>query len=378
MKIIYVSHLHPPRGAALQNIGGMQTVSQQLLASLKQHTEVSVCPQLLEAPWQGTEVHTLGFLLKLFMILPALIRREQADLILFSSMVSASLGALIRSRVKVSMITINHGQDVTIPLPFYQHWVPRVFHHMDGVISVSAATQAASQQRGLAPHKSFVLPNGLVVKPRSYNQRQAKEGLSQVLNINLKGKSLLLSVGRQIKRKGHAWFIQDVLPQIQHPVIYVQVGDGPEAKKLNDIRAAAIEPNQIVLTGTVPSDVLQMAYDAADLFVMPNIPVAGDMEGFGVVILEANEARTPVIATDLEGIKDVVQNGINGHRVPPLDALAFAQKVDEVLSGDLSRLSTSAHEFVTENFTWDVVGDRYVQLLKQILESQAERVRPSI
>ena len=367
LNIIYVSHLHPPRDAAIQNIGGMQTVSLQLLDSLNHRSDVRVYPLLLESPWQGIAVRTVGFLLKLFVTLPTTIQREQADLVLFSSMVSASLAPLIRSRVKIPMVTINHGQDVIIPVPLYQRWVPRVFHHLDGVISVSAATQLASLQRGLESSKSSVLPNGLVTRASPFDQGQSRVRLAETLNIDLEGKFLLLTVGRQIKRKGHAWFLQDVLPQIRQPVICMLVGHGPESEQLREIRARSPYADQIVLAGTVSSDLLLKAYAAADLFVMPNIPVDGDMEGFGVVILEANEAKTPVIATDLEGIKDVVHNGINGYRVPPLNAQAFAQKVDAVLTSELPTLSASAQAFVTQNYTWDVVGDRYVQVLRQIV-----------
>jgi phosphatidyl-myo-inositol dimannoside synthase len=61
---------------------------------------------------------------------------------------------------------------------------------------------------------------------------------------------------------------------------------------------------------------LNTCYAAADLFVMPNIPVEGDMEGFGIVLLEANRAGVPAVASDLEGIRDVIEPGENGYRVP--------------------------------------------------------------
>lgn len=55
------------------------------------------------------------------------------------------------------------------------------------------------------------------------------------------------------------------------------------------------------------------------------------MEGFGVVIVEANEARTSVIASDLKGLQDVVQDGRNGFKVAPLNAHLFVQTIDDVL-----------------------------------------------
>ncbi|NJK28859.1 MAG: glycosyltransferase family 4 protein [Acaryochloris sp. RU_4_1] len=369
LKIIYISHLHPPPGANTQNIGGMQTVSSQLLSHLSQRSDLSVYPLLLESPWQGTERRTLRFLLRLYRTLPALIQREQADVLLFASMVTASLAVLLEPRVSIPMVTINHGQDVTISGLLYQQWVPKIFHHLQGVISVSSATQAASIERGLDPAKSFVLPNGINIQPRPYHPERSRQFIQAEFNLNLEGKYLLLSVGRQVQRKGHAWFIAEVLPKIQHPVIYLLIGQGKEFKRLHGLRAQAQHPEQIVLAGKTSRALLQQAYDAADLFIMPNIPVRGDMEGFGVVILEANEARTPVIASDLEGIKDVVQNGINGYKVPPLNPSLFAKTIDEVLGNKFSFLCESAYEWVTQHCGWPSVCEQYVQVLQKVRES---------
>lgn len=368
-KIIYISHLHPPAHANLENIGGMQTVSLQLLDNLQGRSDISIFPLVVESPWQGTELRTLGFLIKLLGTLPNIIQQQQADVVLFSSMVTAAVAPLLSSRVAVPMVTINHGQDVTLPVRLYQQWVPKVFHHLQGVISVSAATQTASLVRGLHPTKSFVLPNALNIQPRSYHQLGSRQVLESVFQINLEGKKLLLSVGRQVQRKGHAWFLQQVLPKIQQPIVYLMIGQGPETQRLHQLRAQSPYPEQIIVAGKTSAEILQHAYDAADLFIMPNIPVEGDMEGFGVVILEANEARTPVVASDLEGLKDVVQDGCNGFKVTPLNAQLFAQTIDDVLESKLPSLSDGAYDWVTEQYTWSRVCERYIEVLHQVTQT---------
>lgn len=370
LKIIYISHLHPPFNATIQNIGGMQTVSLQLLEHLQQRSDLSVFPLVLESPWQGTEIRTLGFLIKLLGTLPSVIHRQQADLVLFSSMVTAALAPLLSHRVTVPMVTINHGQDVTLPTGLYQQWVPKIFRHLQGVISVSTATQTASLQRGLSPTKSFVLPNAMSIRPRPYHKQRSRAFIEQAFQLDLTGKHLLLSVGRQVKRKGHAWFIQQVLPSLNQPVVYLLIGQGPEAEHLQQLKERAPIPEHIVLAGTTTNEVLQHAYDASDLFIMPNIPVQGDMEGFGVVVLEANEARTPVIASDLEGLRDVVQEGCNGFKVCPLNAQQFAKTIDTVLDSKLVFLSDTAYEWVTQHYAWPSVCDRYVEVLRIVRESR--------
>ncbi len=92
------------------------------------------------------------------------------------------------------------------------------------------------------------------------------------------------------------------------------------------------------------------------------------MEGFGVVLLEANIQGTPAIASDLEGIKDVIMQGENGYRVPSLDAEAFIRKIDEVLNNNLKTLSECSRSYVLKTFTWDAVTDKYLDFLKMIIE----------
>lgn len=369
LKIIYISHLHPPANANLQNIGGMQTVSLQLLGNLQQRSDVSVFPLVVESPWQGTEVRTLGFLIKLLGTLPRIIQQQQADVVLFSSMVTAALAPLLYSRVSIPMVAINHGQDVTLPVRIYQQWVPKVFHHLQGVISVSAATQAASLERGLHPTKSFVLPNAMNIEPRPYHQQVSRKWIESIFQINLEGKHLLLSVGRQVQRKGHAWFIQQVLPKLKQPIVYLLIGQGPETQYLQKLRTQSPCPEQIIVAGRTTAEILQHAYDAADLFVMPNIPVEGDMEGFGVVVLEANEARTPVVAADLEGLQDVVQNGRNGFKVAPLNAYQFTQTIDDVLESKLAFLADAAYDWVTQQYAWSRVCEQYIDVLRRVTKT---------
>ncbi len=368
LKVIYVSHLHPPPDARSQNIGGMQTTSMQLLEELKRRSDLSVYPILLESPWKGIEFRTFWFLLKLYFTLPFLVRREKADIILFSSMVTASLSLFVRHRIKVPMVTVNHGQDVTLSIGGYQKVVPKIFQNLQGVISISEATRQASIGRGLSPDRSTIIPNGIEAIPnRSYDKQAARRWIEQAFNLDLSHKYLLLSVGRQVKRKGHAWFVEEVLPKIEQDVVYLLIGQGKEHSRLQALKQQSRVGDRIILAGTQPTEFVRQAYDAADLFIMPNIPIEGDLEGFGVVMIEANEAHTSVIGSDLEGIKDVIKNGVNGYRVPPYNSEQFARTIDEVLQWKLDYISDSAYEFVMEQYTWEHVCDRYAQFLRAIV-----------
>ena len=75
-------------------------------------------------------------------------------------MVTASLARLTRNKIDIPMVTINHGQDVKMPISIYQKFVPSVFEALDGVISVSRATREECIKRGMDPDKGIALPNG--------------------------------------------------------------------------------------------------------------------------------------------------------------------------------------------------------------------------
>lgn len=369
LNILYISHSHPPDGEPLKNLGGMQRVSMQLMNELERRDDVNLHTKILKTSWKGIALRTTGFLADLIWDLPSLVRRVEADIILFSSMVTASVTLATRGRVNIPMVTITHGQDVTLPNVAYQWLVPRVFERLDGVISVSRATKAECVKRGMEEHNVRALANGFDMADQMNMpaREQARKILTESLDLDLDGYYLLLTVGRMVKRKGHERFIRNILPLIESPVKYLIIGDGPEEEAVRKaIRETGLQ-QVVCMAGRQPDAVLQNAYAVADLFMMPNVPVEGDMEGFGIVLLEANLAATPAVASDLEGIKDVIENGKNGYRIPVGDDRAFARQVEELLQqNDLNELGKKAEQYVESRFSWKEVAGRYVEFLREI------------
>lgn len=346
----------------------MQRVSMQLVNELEKRDDVEIKTIIQHAPWKGIEIRTSFFLTRLTRKLPKIVDEFKPDVILFSSMVTASLAKFTRARIDVPMITINHGQDVKMPIGIYQNFVPKVFRALDGVISVSRATRDECIKRGMSPEKGVALPNGFDMKDFKEvpDKTEAKKDIGEEFSVNLLDKKVLLTVGRQVKRKGHEWFINEVFPKIESDVVYIAIGEGPEHEQLLELASKSPYKSNIFLVGKQSDEILKKAYSAADLFIMPNIPVPGDMEGFGIVLLEANLAATPAIASDLEGIKDVVVNGENGFKIPVYDSDKFAGKIDETLQNGYQKLSQSSRSFVEENFAWNKVAEQYIAYLKKV------------
>ncbi len=357
----------------LKNIGGMQRVSMQLAGEMEASPDVELHTLTQETGWKFIGLKTAFFMARLFLFLPSYVRKTDADVVLFSSMVTGTMAWFIGNRVKKPMITITHGHDVTMGLSPYQWFLRKVFRKLDGVISVSSATQQECINRGLSPERSQVLPNGFDIKDVEDvpDKPSAREFIAKEFNLDLNGKKLLLTVGRLIKRKGHEWFIREVLTQVETDAIYLVIGDGAENAAISQAVQDTGFQDKVYLAGRQPDEVLSAAYAAADLFIMPNIKVTGDMEGFGVVLLEANIRETPAIASDLEGIRDVIKQGENGYRIAENDKDAFAKKIDKTLtSGELKELSQKSRKYAMGKFNWQQVASDYIKYLATFVPAE--------
>ena len=374
MHILFVSHSLPPVDRPLANVGGMQRVAAKLHDELAAHSNVTLTPVLLRSPWRWVHLRVVPFLARAAWHIRRAVARGDVDVVLFSSMVTATLALPLRGlfdRHGVTAAAIVHGLDVTTSFPPYQWLVPKVFGALDAVLPVSRATAAACEARGLAHSKVHVVPNGIDLErfpplaDRATMRATLREALATERHPLPDDALLLCSVGRQVERKGFAWFVEHVVPRLPSQVHYWLAGDGPRA----DAIQAAIDRHhvgdRVRLLGRVSEADLVRLYRGADLFIMPNVPVEGDMEGFGIVMLEAGQCGCPVVASRLEGIQDVVTNGVNGRLVEPEDPEAFAEAIrvycdhPERLQPDAERAATH----VAHAFGWRAVADQYVETL---------------
>ncbi len=362
----------------------MQRVATELYASLEEHGGVTLIPMVLRSSWRMTHLKTLPFLFSAYRKAYELIRREAIDGILFSSMVTASVAVPLRRRMNgsaVKIAAIAHGRDVTLPTAAYQRFVPHIFDALDAVLPVSRATGEACLERGLPENKLHVIPNGIDVE-RFLSHRDRLES-KRILAAEYTGSAsllsddtfLLCSVGRQVERKGFAWFVREVMPLLPKNVVYWLAGDGPEQEVIREEARRLNLSDRVRLLGRISDESLATLYKASDLFVMPNRPVRGDMEGFGVVMLEAGLNGLPTVAADIEGIRDVVREGINGHLVASGDAQAFARLIRHYDANRASLRALSEHtaRYVRDTFSWPTVVEQHVNVFRSLSGVQEER-----
>jgi glycosyltransferase involved in cell wall biosynthesis len=258
-----------------------------------------------------------------------------------------------------------HGLDLTFRKRWYQAYL-RHFLRADAFIANSRSTQRLAEARGLAPVRTITI--GV---PQHYFETTRLPQLDAEFEKLRAGRALLLTVGRLVKRKGVAWFVRHVLPQLSG-VLYVVVGEGPEhAEIVRAARETGMTDN-LCLLGKISDSRLQDLLRGSDVFVMPNVEVPGDVEGFGIVAVEAAASGLPVVAARLEGIPDAIEDGQNGHLVESGNARAFVEALTPLTrdAAERSRQGQRGREYTERHNSWGRIIERYVALFSELFESR--------
>jgi len=242
-----------------------------------------------------------------------------------------------------------HGLDVTFAKPLYRLWLLAFFRNLDAYICISAAARAAAIARGAPASRTNTVGIGVV----------STESAGVIRDPNL-----LLFVGRLVRRKGLEWFVQQVLPQLaaSRPEIRLAIiGAGPERAAIQRAGAASGVDQRIQWLGVLPDDARSVWFRRAAVCILPNVRVQNDIEGYGVVALEAAAEGCPVVAADLEGLRDAIVDGEAGQLVVSGDREAWAATIVELLDDPVRAvaLGMRAQAWVRTERTWDAVCDRY-------------------
>lgn len=358
----------------MSNVGGMQRVATELHAALRSRSDVELSTIALASSWKWVHLKAIPFLVSLAFRLEREARRRRVDAIVFTSMTTAlpllvAGASLKRNRVRLAAIA--HGLDVTDPNPAYQLALRRLCSSLDVVMPVSRATGEQLVARGLPRERMHVVPNAVDLERFDgvFARRDAPSEVAIDSAPPLASDAfLLVSVGRQVRRKGFAWFITEVMPKLPSRVVLWLAGDGPERERIEQAIVEAGMQDRVACLGRVGEAELLELYRRGQVFVMPNIVVPGDMEGFGIVMLEAGACGLPTLAADLEGIRDVIEDGTNGWLARSGDADAFAARIEWLLD-DPERLrdaSSRTADYVRHNFRWDQTAEHYLRVLRNL------------
>ncbi|WP_166820450.1 glycosyltransferase family 4 protein [Thalassoroseus pseudoceratinae] len=174
--------------------------------------------------------------------------------------------------------------------------------------------------------------------------------------------TVILTVGRLQRRKGQDMLIR-ALPMIREAipnVLYAIVGDGEERETLEALADSVGVRDRVQFLGEIDDATMISAYQQCDLFALPNRAVGRDIEGFGMVLLEAQACGRPVLAGNSGGTAETMKLGETGIVVPCETSEPLAEAVAKLLLDPrtLDEMGAAGREWVTTNFDWDSLAQK--------------------
>jgi len=339
----------------------METAAYRLYTALAAHNDVRLIKwggsnKLLPIVYFGLLAQALWY---------GLTRRP--DVIYLQDGIMAPLGWIVKGVLRRPTVMTIHGLEVTYQNALYRRMVIPYIGRATRLIAVSNETARIVEQRLPGTHAEVIF-NGL--DDNFYDPRPRAEQLAVIAREtgiplgNLQKRKLLYTNGRLVTRKGVLWFIQHIAPKLPPNTLYLVSGDGPDRERIQATIVRLHLEDRVKLLGRVSDEVRQALYNAADIFVMPNIPVADDMEGFGLVALEAASCGRMVLAAKLEGIQDAIIDGKNGRLIKPRDAAAWTRAITSELNAR-SISAEAARRFTLQQYSWQRAASAYEAVMRQ-------------
>jgi phosphatidylinositol alpha-1,6-mannosyltransferase len=373
-KVLIVTNDFPPR------IGGIQSFVQALALRLPPEQVVVYAPA-----WQGAATydgrlpfpvirHATSLMLPVSSVRRRaieLLKAERCDGVLFGA--AAPLGLLapaLRRAGAARLVGITHGHEAGwATLPGTRSLLRRIGDSVDALTYLGEyfRVRLASALSPDAAARMVRLPPG--VDTALYKPGAGGSAIREKLALGQR--PIVVCVSRLVARKGQDTLIR-AWPRVRaaseragaSPVLLL-VGSGPIEARLRRLAVRYAVEQSVVFVGDVPAEVLPAYYDAGDVFAMPCRSCCLEVEGLGIVYLEAAATGLPVVAGDSGGAPDAVRDGETGYVVPGGDVPALAERLIHLLSNPaLAReMGDKGRAWMEEAWRWDLAVGRLKQLL---------------
>ena len=372
MKTMLLSEIFPPQN------GGSGRWFQEIYSRLpRENVVVAVGEHPLQAEFDSTHnmnLHRLALTMpqwglrsaaalcdywRLFRTVRRLVRNEGVtQLHCGRCLPEGWLAFLMKKFCRVPYVCYVHGEDVESAATSRElSWmVRRVLASADYLIANSQNTARLLTQNWMLPDSHVkVLHPGVDTKrfvpaPRSEAVRS---------KLGWRDRSVVLTVGRLQERKGHDVMIE-ALATIREAipnVLFAIVGDGEQRDRLRQLVKEHGVTDHVQFLGEVDDETMIRCYQQCDLFALPNRQVGRDIEGFGMVLVEAQACGRPVLAGASGGTHETMNIGRTGVVVPCEKAEALATEVTRLLidRDGLEEMGRAARPWVVEHLDWDAL-----------------------
>ena len=298
-------------------------------------------------------------------------RAEDCTAVLFGA--AAPLGllapALRRDPGMERFVALTHGHEAGwAQLPAARSLLRRIGGWVDVVTYLGEYTRGRIA-RALTPAAAA----RMVQLPPGVNEGEFRPGAggAEIRNrLGLANRPVVVCVSRLVPRKGQDTLIRS-LPEIHRRVpetAVLIVGGGPYRKRLEQMVGDAGLSSDVIFTGSVPWADLPGYFDAGDVFAMPCRTRRGglDVEGLGIVYLEASATGLPVVAGDSGGAPDAVIDGETGYVVDGRSPAQVAERIGDLLDDPAKarELGRRGRDWIERAWRWDLIADRLHGLLR--------------
>lgn len=378
MRLALITQDFPPK------VGGIQTYAMELAKRFENNCEVFfvVAPKTKAASrtdqsfsFPVKRIYSteplLGWLS--FPVLPGYVKSQNIDTVFHTQWTSLPVSVFMKKLGIIQRIYLAvHGRELLLN-PFGEHsfsgklyarYRKKILKHVDHFFPVSDYTAELLMQEGINPEKIEVVING--TDPQRFyptNDHLREE-------LELQQKKVLLTTTRLVSRKGVDTVIK-ALPEIikDYPdVVYLVVGEGEFKPQLKDLVENLDLREFVRFEGKVPYADLIKYYNTCDIFIMPSKTERPDVEGFGLVFLEANACEKPVIGSKSGGIPSAVIHEQTGLLVEEQNPHELAQAVKRLLNNpEFAReLGKKGRNRVLKEANWDRAASKIMNKMAGI------------
>lgn len=335
----------------LKNTGFMVTVIADQRSSGQEDFDFDAT---LDFDVQRIRLHRFRFIMYLRRCLVVFNRIKQQDVVIATGKFPLWLVGFYSLFFKRTYLAVIHGSEVNLKHPFFRLITDCSLKRFHRVIAVSRYTQS------LVAHLSLkaltVIPNA--IDPFDWD-------LKATAPFDLKGFPKLLTVGRLSDRKGQLEVIKHLpkLITVYPEVHYHCVGIATEGDRFRAVAEQFGVASYVTFHGLKTQAELKGFYQACDVFVMLSRPTeSGDVEGFGIAILEANYFGLPAIGAVGSGIADAIVNGNNGFLIAYADSPAFISAIQTLLK-EKDGFKARAKAWVGQH-EWASIVKRYIAIIE--------------
>ena len=306
--------------------------------------------------WGIRSWHALRSCWGLFQQLRRIVRQENVAAIHCGRCLPEGwLAYLMKRLMKIPYVCYIHGEDVTSAATSRElSWmVRRILAQSETLIANSENTARILTENWRVPASQVQ-----VLHPGVDTSRFAPAARDEAARrqIGWSNRTVVLTVGRLQKRKGHDMMIR-ALPEIVEAlpdVLFAIIGDGAERKSLEQLARENHVEGHVQFLGEVSDDDMIRCYQQCDLFALPNRQVGEDIEGFGMVLLEAQACGRPVLAGASGGTRETMIPGETGIVTPCDTPEQVAEAVTRLLLApdELQKMGQAARPWAVNNFDW--------------------------